>query len=105
MRTSAYYTFIMPAWFTKRYKVDTYIPWIITKFVPKNVFIYNKISFLTTKFFPVKEIHHTPEKPVHYYNPMSPSLFAKKIEQVIALKVVYSINNICIVLKWKQQSK
>lgn len=45
MRTSAYYTFIMPAWFTKRYKVDTYIPWIITKFVPKNVFIYSKISF------------------------------------------------------------
>lgn len=56
MRTSAYYTFIMPAWFTKRYKVDTYIPWIITKFVPKNVFIYNKISFMVTTFGPPRII-------------------------------------------------
>lgn len=47
MCTSAYYTFIRPTWFTMRYKIDTYIHWIITKFVHKNNFIYNEISYIT----------------------------------------------------------
>lgn len=45
LMASAYYTFIMPVWLTKRYKIDTYILWINTKCVPKFVFIYNKITF------------------------------------------------------------
>lgn len=52
-------------------------------------------SCFVNQYFPFKEIHHKQKKKlVDDHNPMSPSLFAKRIEQMIALKVSKSMNHI-----------